>query len=182
MKTNKWSIDTAHSEIQFRIKHLMISTVTGQFNKFDAEVETENEDFATAKINFNADIDSISTNNTQRDAHLKANDFFNAEIHPRLSFKSEKLEKVDDENYLLHGILTMRGISRKEVLNVDFGGIMKDPWGNTRAGFEISGKVNRKNYGISFGGVTETGSVILGDDVKIQVNAEFVKQAEAVAA
>jgi polyisoprenoid-binding protein YceI len=182
MKTNRWSIDPAHSEIQFKVKHLMISTVTGQFNKFDAVVETENEDFANSKINFTAEIDSISTNNAQRDAHLKANDFFNAEIHPRLSFKSEKLEKTNDENYLLYGILTMRGISKKEIFNVDFGGVTKDPWGNTRAGFEISGKVNRKDYGISFGGLTETGSVILGDDVKIHVNAEFVKQAEAVAA
>src|SRR5688500_12915798 len=109
MATTQWALDPTHSEIQFKVKHLMISKVTGQFNNFTATVETVGDDFSTAKINFEADVNSISTNNEQRDAHLKNGDFFDVENHPKLTFVGDKLEQVDDENYLLHGTLTMRG-------------------------------------------------------------------------
>jgi polyisoprenoid-binding protein YceI len=184
MSTTKWALDPTHSELQFKVKHLMISTVTGQFNKFSGTVETKGDDFTTAKIDFAAEIDSISTNNEQRDAHLKNGDFFDATNHPQLTFKSENLEKISDDEYKLQGTLTMRGTSKKVILNVEFGGITQDPWGNTRAGFTITGKINRQDFGVSFGAVTETGGLLLGDEVKLIANVQFVKQAvpEAVAA
>jgi len=181
MSTTKWALDPTHSELQFKVKHLMISTVTGQFNQFSGSVETDEDDFTTAKIDFAADINSISTNNEQRDAHLKNGDFFDAENHPQLTFKSEKLEKITDDEYKLQGTLTMRGTSKKVNLNVEFGGITTDPWGNTRAGFNITGKINRQDFGVSFGAVTETGGLLLGDEVKIIANAQFVKKAVAEA-
>lgn len=179
MATTKWALDPTHAEIQFKVKHLMISTVTGNFKTFDASVETQNDDFTTASISFTAPIDSISTNNEQRDAHLKNGDFFDADNHPTIHFKSEKVEHLDDENYKVYGWLTMRGVTNKVVLNVEYGGVVVDPWGNTRSGFTITGKVNRFDYGISFGGVTETGGLLLGDEVKINANVEFVKELEA---
>jgi polyisoprenoid-binding protein YceI len=182
MATTKWALDPTHSEIHFKVKHLLISTVTGQFSKFSATVETEGDDFTTAKVHFTAEINSISTNNEQRDGHLKTGDFFDAENHPQLIFESDSLEKIDDENYKLHGTLTMRGTSRKITLNVEFGGTTQDPWGNTRVGFSLNGKINRKDFGVSFGMVSETGALLLGEEVKIDANTEFVKQVEKQAA
>ncbi len=169
-------MDPAHSEIQFKVKHLLISTVSGDFKKFEASAETEGDDFITAKVQFSADIDSISTNNEQRDAHLKNGDFFDAENHPKLSFVSDKVVKVDDDVYDLHGQLTMRCVTKDVVLKAEFGGSTTDPWGNTRVGFELSGKIDRRDFGVSFGMVSETGEFLLGNDVKIFANAEFVKQ------
>lgn len=182
MTTTKWAIDPVHSEIQFKVKHLMISSVTGQFNKFSGTVETEGDDFTTAKVHFTADINSISTNNPQRDAHLQNGDFFDAENHPQLIFEGDKLEKTGDENYKVHGILTMRGTSKKIILDAEFGGITQDPWGNTCVGISLSGKINRIDFGVSFGAVSETGGALLGEEVKISANAQFVKQAELVPA
>jgi polyisoprenoid-binding protein YceI len=176
MATTKWIIDPTHSEIHFKVRHLMVSYVTGSFKQFSAEVETKGQDISTVKVKFTADINSISTNNDQRDAHLRTGDFFDAENHPHLVFESDKLEKTDDENYKLYGRLTMRGNSKKIVLNVEYGGITQDPWGNTRTGFSVSGKINRKDFGVSFGMVSETGGVLLGDDVTINANVEFVKE------
>ncbi|HEX8278531.1 MAG TPA: YceI family protein, partial [Segetibacter sp.] len=135
-------------------------------------------DFTTAKVLFTADIDSKSTNNSQRDAHLLNTDFFDATSHPQLTFESDKLEKIDDEEYKLHETLTIRGNSKKVTLNVEYGGTTQDPWGNTKVGFSVTGKVNRQDYGVSFGAVTETGGLPLGDEVKIFANAEFVLQTE----
>jgi len=176
MATTTWALDPTHSEIQFKVRHMMVSWATGSFKKFNAEVQTNGEDFTSAKIRFTAEVDSINTNNDQRDAHLKNGDFFDVANHPLITFEGDKLEKLDDENYKLHGTLTMRGTSRKLVLNVEFGGVMKDPWGNIRTGFSVSGKINRKDYGVSFGAVTETGGLVLGDEVVINANAEFVKE------
>ena len=178
MTTTKWTIDPSHSEIQFKVRHLMVSYVTGQFTQFNATVETIGDDFTTAKVKFTADVNSISTNNEQRDAHLKNNDFFDAENHPELKFESEKIEKISDDEYTVEGILTIRGISKKVALSAEYGGIMTDPWGNRRTGFTITGKINRKDFGVSFGMVSETGGVLLGDDVKISANTEFVKVQE----
>lgn len=177
MTNTKWALDTTHSELHFKVRHLMVSNVSGHFKKFDATVETQGEDISTAKVHFTADIDSISTNNEQRDAHLKTGDFFDAEHHPQMTFESSRMEKINDEQYRMHGSLTMRGVSKDVVLNVEFGGIAQDPWGNTRSGFGITGKINRKDFGVSFGMVSETGNVLLGDDVSISANVEFVKEA-----
>lgn len=182
MTNTTWALDATHSELQFKIKHLMISTVTGQFNKFNATVETEGEDFTTAKVHFRAEVNSISTNNDQRDAHLRTGDFFEAEKYPDLLFEGEKLEKTGADEYKLHGTITIKGVSKRLVLDAEFGGITTDPWGNTRSGFSVTGKINRHDYGISFGAVSETGGVLLGDEVKINANVQFVKQAAAQAA
>lgn len=179
MATTKWVLDPTHSEIQFKVKHLMISTVTGSFKQFDGYVETAGEDLATAKVYFTADVNSIFTNNEQRDAHLLANDFFDAANHPQLIFESEKLEKIDDDTYKLFGTLSIKGYSKPVVLDVDFGGIVQDPWGNSRAGFSVKGKINRKDFGVSFSMVSETGGLLLGEEVKLQAEVQFVKQAQA---
>jgi polyisoprenoid-binding protein YceI len=182
MANQTWALDPTHSELQFKIKHLMISTVSGQFNDFKATVETDNDDFTKAKVHFEATVDSISTNNDQRDAHLKTGDFFEADKHPLITFDSERMEKTSEDEYKLYGILTMRGVSKDVVLNTDFGGITKDPWGNTRTGFSVSGKINRHDFGVSFGAASETGGVLLGDEVKINANIQLVKEAVAKAA
>ena len=182
MAKQTWNLDPTHSELQFKLKHLMISTVTGQFNRFKATVETENDEFTNAKVQFEAETDSISTNNEHRDAHLKNGDFFDAAKYPSIIFESEKMEKVDADEYKLHGTLTMHGISKKIVLNAEFGGITKDPWGNTRSGFSVTGKINRSDFEMSFGSVTEGGGLLLGDEVKIIANVQFVKQVLELAA
>ncbi|HYG50073.1 MAG TPA: YceI family protein [Flavobacteriales bacterium] len=176
MITTKWALDPTHAELQFKVKHLMISNVTGYFKSINATVDTMGDDFATGKVHFTADVASITTNNEQRDAHLRTGDFFDAENHPQLIFEGEKLEKITDSDYKLHGTLTMRGTSKKVTFDVEYGGTTTDPWGNTRAGFELNGKLNRKDYGVSFGMVSETGGVLLGEEVKIHANVEFVKQ------
>src|SRR4030095_1394964 len=132
METKKWALDPTHSEIQFKVKHLMISTVTGQFKQFDGWVETEGQDLLTARVHFEADIKSISTNNEQRDAHLQTGDFFDAANYPTISFDGHSLERIDDENYSLYGNLTIRGVAKPVKLDVEFGGVTQDPWGNTR--------------------------------------------------
>jgi polyisoprenoid-binding protein YceI len=175
MSTTKWALDNAHSEIQFKVRHLMVSWANGNFKKFNAEVRSSGEDFTTARVKFTADVESINTNNEQRDAHLKTGDFFDAANHPQIAFESESWEKIADDEFKLHGLLTMRGVTKKVALRVEFGGVMQDPWGNTRTGFTVSGKINRKDFGVSFGGVSETGNVLLGDDVTINANVEFVK-------
>ncbi len=182
MAKQTWVLDPTHSELQFKIKHLMISTVSGQFNEFKTTVETEGDDFTKAKIHFEAAVDSIFTNNDQRDAHLKNGDFFDTEKYPSITFESEKMEKINEEEYKLVGNLTMRGVSKKVTLNAEFGGIAKDPWGNTRTGFTVSGKINRFDFGMSFGAVSETGGLLLGEEVKISASVQLVKEAIAYAA
>ena len=178
MAITKWSLDPTHSEIHFKVRHLMVSWVTGSFKQFNATVETEGDDITTAKVHFTAEIHSISTNNEQRDAHLRTGDFFDAENHPQLTFESNKLEKISDEHYKLYGTLTMRGVSKPVVLNAEYGGIAQDPWGNTRIGVSVSGKINRKDFGVNFSMVSETGGILLGEEVTINANTEFVKQAK----
>ena len=182
MANQTWVLAPTHSELQFKIKHLMISTGTGQFNQFKATVETDGDDFATANVHFEAVVESISTNNEQRDAHLKNGDFFDAVEYPLITFDSEKMEKISEDEYKLQGTLTLRGVSKKVILNAGFGGITQDPWGNTRTGFSVTGKINRQEFGMSFGVVSETGGLLLGDEVKINANVQFVKEAIAYAA
>lgn len=177
MGTTKWALDPTHSEINFKVKHMMISSVSGQFKQFDSSVETTGDDFTTAKINFTADVNSISTNNEQRDGHLKTGDFFDAENHPKLTFTSDKLEKVSGDDYKLHGTLTLRGVSKPVALDVDFGGIAVDGYGNTRAGFSLTGKINRKDFGVNFSMVTEAGGIVVGEDVKLDIHVQYIKQA-----
>jgi len=171
-----WKIDPAHSEVQFKVKHLMITSVTGQFATFDGTVETANDDFANADIKFEADVASISTKNADRDAHLQAADFFDAANHPKITFVSKDVKKIDDDNYKVTGDLTIRGNTKPVELNVEYGGTQKDPWGQTKAGFELTGKVSRKDFGLTFNATTETGGVVLGDEVKLMAAVQLVKQ------
>lgn len=172
-----YKIDPAHSEIHFKVRHLMISTVTGSFKKFDATLESEAPDFTDAKISFEADIDSIETNAAQRDAHLKSDDFFNAEQFPKLTFVSTGITKTGDEDYKLAGDLTIRDITKNITLDVTYNGTIVDPWGQTKAGFELTGKINRKEFGLKWHAATETGGIVAGDEVKLVLNVQMVKQA-----
>ena len=172
-----WKIDPAHSEIQFKVKHLMITTVTGYFKEFDLEVVTESDDFNTAsKIEFTADIDSIDTNNQQRDTHLKSADFFDAETHEKLRFIGNKYEVKGDEGQL-HGDLTIRGITKPVTVKVEYGGIVVDPYGQTKAGFTVEGKISRKDFGLTWSAVTEAGQVVVSDEIRIHAEIQVVKQA-----
>ncbi len=172
-----YKIDPAHSEIAFKVKHMMIATVSGNFTKFDATLETETPDFNNAKISFEADVNSITTNNEQRDGHLKSEDFFAAEKFPKLTFVSKSFTKEDEEEYKLVGDLTIRGVTKTVELAVEYGGTMTDPYGQIKAGFDISGKINRKEFGLSWGVVTEAGGVVVSDDVKLHLSVQMVKQA-----
>ena len=174
----KWALDPTHSEITFKIKHLMISNVSGQFTKFTVDAETEGEDFTTAKVSFTADVTSVDTGNEQRDGHLKTDDFFNAEKYPQIKFTATKYELVDnDGSYELYGDLTIRDVTKNVKFDVEFGGVIKDPWGNTRAGFSINGKINRKDFGLKWHAVTEAGGLVASDDVRIHCNIELIEQA-----
>jgi polyisoprenoid-binding protein YceI len=176
MSLTKWSLDPTHSEITFKVKHLMISTVTGQFKKFNVVGETENDDFNTAKkIEFSADIDSIDTNNEQRDGHLKSADFFNIEKNPQIHFSGKNYEVKNGEGKL-SGDLSLAGITQPVTLNVEFGGTVVDPYGQTKAGFTVSGKISRKDFGITYNAALETGGVLVGDEIKINAEIQLVKQ------
>ncbi|MGB8191293.1 MAG: YceI family protein [Chitinophagaceae bacterium] len=176
--TTKWTADPAHSEVQFKVRHLMITTVTGYFKKFNIEVETGDEkDFTTAKkILFTADINSIDTNNAQRDTHLRSADFFDAENHPEIKFEGKRYE-TDGDNAKLHGELTIRGVSHPLVLDVEFGGIVVDPYGNTKAGFTVDGKIDRKVFGLTWNAVTEAGQVVVSNEIKVHCEVQLIKQA-----
>ena len=182
MAQTKWILDSTHSELGFKIKHLMITNVSGSFKNFKAEVTTEETDFSTAQINLSAEMASISTNNEQRDAHLLNSDFFEVEKYPELEFKSTKVEKIDNETYSLFGELTMKGITKPVRLSVEYNGLSKDPWGGERAGFVVTGKINRSDWGVNFNGVLETGGVMLSEEVRINGEIQLVKQAVSVAA
>ena len=171
MATTKWILDPSHSEVSFKVKHMMISTVTGHFDEFEASIETEQEDFKNAEMKFSAKVDSINTKNSDRDAHLKSEDFFNATAHPELSFTSTAF---DGEK--LTGKITLRGVTKEITLEVDYNGIVEDPYGQTKAGFEFTGSLNRKDFGLSWSAVTEAGNVVVSDKVKLIVNAQFIKQ------
>ena len=171
----KWVIDPMHSEILFKVKHLMISNVKGEFRKFNGEID--GDDFTKDEISLDIDASSIFTNEAQRDTHLRSADFFDAENFPTLTFRGLSFEKIRDENYKLNGLLTIRGITHEVTLDVEFGGINKDPYGNEKAGFSLSGAINRKNFGLTWNAALETGGVLVGEDVKISAEIQFVKQA-----
>ena len=176
MATRKWAIDPTHSEIQFKVRHLMISTVTGSFTDYSVQAESEEYDMMNAKVVFTAKLDSISTGNADRDAHLKSADFFDASNHPEIKFVSTSVKPGDSKDeFRLTGDLTVRGTTKPITLDVEFGGIAKDPWGNTRAGFTVTGKLNRKDYGLTWNAMTEAGGVVVSDEVKIQCGVELVE-------
>lgn len=175
--TSKWVIDPAHSEISFKVKHLVVATLTGKFDSFEGNLETTTEDFSDAHINFSADIASINTGNTDRDGHLKSDDFFNAEAFPKLTFTSTSFTKTGDNEYKLVGDITIRDITKPIELAVEYGGTVIDPWGNTKAGFELNGKLKRKDFNLKWDVLTEAGGAVVSDEVKLHLNIEIHKQA-----
>lgn len=169
--STKWIVDKSHSEVQFKVKHMVISTVTGDFMDFDAEVITDDDSFSNPKFSFTASVNSIHTKNADRDAHLKSDDFFNANEFPVLTFEGNELN--GDK---LNGMLTLKGVTKPITLDVDFGGVIKDPYGNQRAGFEFEGEINRKDFGLNWSATTEAGGLVVADKVKLFVNLELIKQ------
>lgn len=174
LAVTKWGIDPTHTEVQFKVKHLVISTVTGFFKKFSGSIESESENFDGASVSFSIEVNSIDTNQPDRDTHLKSPDFFAAEQYPTLDFTG-KLKLVSDNKFKLAGSLTMRGTTKNVELVAEFGGIMVDPWGNTKAGFEINGKINRKDFGLNWNAITEAGGMVVSEEVKLHINAELAK-------
>lgn len=171
----KWTIDPSHTEIAFQVKHLMISNVKGVFSQFNGEALTDDVDFSTAEINFNLNPATINTGNSDRDTHLKSPDFFDVEQFDQISFHSQSMKKVADDVYLLSGDLQIKGIARSVELKVEFGGLMTDPWGNTKAGFSLSGKINRKDWGLNWNAALETGGVLVSEEVKIISEVQLTK-------
>lgn len=165
-----WKLDPTHSELTFKVKHMMISYVKGEFTNFDAEITTEDDTFSKAKVSASIKTDSVFTNNTDRDTHLKSADFFNAEKYPAITFEAESL--IGD----VTGNLTINGITKPVTLDVDFGGIGQDPWGNTKAGFSFEGKIKRSDFGLNWNAALEAGGVLVSDEVKIAGELQFVKQ------
>ncbi|KOS04726.1 hypothetical protein AM493_00695 [Flavobacterium akiainvivens] len=176
MATTKWVLDPTHSEVTFKVKHLMFTNVSGNFTKFEATAESEDDGFNGASFSFSADVDSINTNNADRDGHLKSGDFFDAAQFPTISFKSTSVSKESEDELDITGDLTIHGVTKSVTLDVEFGGIQKDPWGNVKSGFSVTGKINRKDFGLSWNAALETGGVMLGEEVKLALELQFVKQ------
>ncbi len=176
MASTKWGLDPAHSEVQFKVKHLMISTVTGQFKVVSGEVETDNDDFANASVYFKADAASVDTGSEQRDGHLRSGDFFDAENHPHIEFKASGYNAAEGK---ISGDLTIRDVTKPVTLDVEFSGTNKDPWGNQKAGFSLSGKINRTDFGLVWNAGLEAGGVLVSEEVRIVAEVQFVKQAAA---
>jgi polyisoprenoid-binding protein YceI len=177
-RKTKWVLDPAHSEISFKVKHLMITNVKGEFKKFNADVTTIGDDPSTATVHAVIDTDSISTNDQSRDKHLRSADFFDVEKHEKIVFEGTSFKKIKGDHYELTGILTMKGIIKEVEFDAEFGGINKDPWGNQKAGFSISGKINRKDWGLNWNAVLETGGVLVSDEVKISGEVQFIRKSD----
>lgn|SRR5690606_35496851 len=174
VKKATWVLDPTHSELTFKVKHMMISNVKGEFKDFSIDVI--GDDITKAVIKASIQTSSINTNNTDRDNHLKSADFFDVEKHKELTFISNSIKKTDNDEYAVTGILTIKGISQEVSLEMEFGGVNKDPWGNEKAGISVSGKINRKDWGLNWNTALETGGVLVSDDVRIYGEFQFVKQ------
>jgi polyisoprenoid-binding protein YceI len=172
----KWTIDPSHSEISFKAKHLMITNVKGVFKEFEGTVFTTDNSFITSDIEFRMKPASVDTGTADRDAHLRSADFFDVEKFEYATFKGSRVEKIDNEYFILTGDLTIRGVTQTVKLDVEFGGVMKDPWGNEKAGYAITGKVNRKDFGLTWNAALEAGGVLVSDEIKIICDVQLVKQ------
>lgn len=170
----KWTIDPTHSEVGFKVKHMMFTNVKGLFNDYSADIDF-NENLNDANLQFEAKINSIFTNNADRDNHLKSADFFDADQYPTLNFKSTNIQGNGSE-YEITGDLTIKGITKPVTLNAEFSGLMTDPWGNTKVGLNLDGKINRKNFGLTYNAALETGGVLVGEDVKLNAEIQLVEQ------
>lgn len=176
MPTTKWVLDPTHSEIGFRVRHMMFSNVSGRFQNFEATIETEDDDFETSTIRFNADVDSITTGNAERDAHLLSADFFDTARYPKIVFDAKSFVKKNEGEYVLTGDLQIHGTIKAVSLPVEYGGLLKDPWGNIKAAFSIDTRINRKDWGLNWNSVLETGGVLVSEEVRLLIDLQFVKQ------
>lgn len=173
----KWGVDPAHSEVTFKVKHMMVSNVSGRFTEFDGSIYTTDEDFTTAEVDFWVNPASVSTGNEDRDKHLKSPDFFDVENHKEINISLNTIETVDgDGSYDIYADLTINGIKKQVKMGAEFGGVMKDPWGNHKAGITISGKINRKDFGLNWNAALEAGGVLVGNDVSLHIELQLVKQ------
>lgn len=170
-----WTLDKSHSGVKFSVDHLVISETEGTFKVFNGSLTSPAPDFNNAKVDFTVDVTSINTDDEKRDAHLKSDDFFNAEKYPQMKFTSTSFKKVKGNAYVMEGNLTIRDVTKKVKFAVIYGGTIKDPWGNIKAGFKASGKINRKDFGLKWGALTETGGAVVGDEVRMQINVEFAQ-------
>lgn len=171
----KWAIDPTHSEVQFKVKHLVISTVTGSFKTFEGSLTTEEANFDQSQVNFTVDTASIDTNVADRDAHLKSADFFDSEKYPKMIFSDATLHHIEGDSFQLKGSLTIKDVTKEVTLKANYGGTMVDGYGNTKAGFEVEGKINRKDFGLTWSMVTEAGGIVVGDDVRLIFNIQLIK-------
>ena len=176
MSTTKWIIDPTHSEIGFKVKHMMFTNVSGKFSKFDATIESENNDFENSKIEFTGAIDSITTGNADRDTHLLSPDFFDAAQFPEIKFSATSFSKINEGEYELVGDLTLHGVTKSINLAAEYGGLMKDPWGNTKMAFSLEGKINRKDWGLNWNSALETGGVLVSEEVRLNIELQFLQQ------
>lgn len=173
--STKWILDVSHSTIEFSVKHLMIAKVRGLFHKFDAEIEADVSDLTSAKVELNIDLSSIDTRNEDRDNHLRSADFFDVENTPTLKFVATGITKTSDDEYDVVGDVTLHGVTKQETFKLTFEGASTDPWGNQKAGFSGSGVIKRSDYGLTYNAALETGGVLIGDDVKVNIELEAQK-------
>ena len=174
-----WGLDPSHSEIGFKVKHLMVTNVRGVFTDYKGTIYTTGDDFQNAEINLSINPASISTKDANRDLHLMSPDFFDVENFKEINFKGAKLEKINSDEYILHGDLSIKGVTKRLKLDVEFNGIVKDPWGSIKAGFEISGKISRKDFGLTWNTVLETGGVVVGDEITIKCEIQLIQQSKS---
>jgi polyisoprenoid-binding protein YceI len=176
MAVSNWVIDPTHSEIGFKVKHMMFTNVSGNFQLFTANIVNEDDNFETSKISFSADVNSISTNNKDRDNHLRSADFFDVENFKSMNFVSKEITKINDNTFSITGDLTIKDVTKSVTLEGEYSGLMKDPWGNVKAGFSLSGKLNRKEFGLTWNAALETGGVLVGEEVKLFCEIQLLKQ------
>jgi polyisoprenoid-binding protein YceI len=169
----KWQIDGSHTNVGFTVRHMMVSNVRGKFDKVSGTVEFDPANAAAASADIAIDVGSITTQDAQRDGHLKSADFFEAEKFPQITFKSSKVQVIDKDSAKLHGDLSIRGVSKPVVLDVEFNGVGKNPWGNTVAGFSAKGKINRKDFGLNWNVALEAGGILVGEEIKLEIEAEL---------
>jgi polyisoprenoid-binding protein YceI len=179
MTRTKWSLDPSHSQIGFKVKHMMVTNVRGVFNDYSGSIYTTGDDFPGAEIVLSIFPASISTGDVTRDTHLKSADFFDAENFNEINFKGTTLLKTYGSEFVLHGDLSIKGVTKRIKLDVELNGIVKDPWGGKRAGFVITGKISRKEFGLTWNTVLETGGVMVGDEVAIKCEIQLIQQPES---
>ncbi len=177
----KWSLDPTHSEITFKVRHLMITNVTGSFKTFDASIYASDKNFATAEIDLWIDAASVTTGNETRDEHLKGSEFFDVENHKQIGFTSSTIEKADDDgNHTLWGELTIKGVTKNVKLNVVFAGFVKDPWGNQKAGFSVTGTIDRTDWGLAWNTILETGAIMVSNEIHIAAEIQLISNDSSI--